>query len=152
MANSLTFMMGEYAAEFPTDRRYARNHMWAMPVGESGYRFGFAAYAVRLLQDVYFLDWDIATGTSVIERQEIGQIESQKAEASLYAPMAGTISAIHETLLKDPSAINVDKYSEGWLFEITGLGDGLFNPGEYLEHLTAVWDVTQRTIKGQMNQ
>jgi len=151
MADKLTFMMGEYAAEFPTDRQYARNHMWALPVGDHGYRFGFAAYAVRLLQDVYFLDWDIAASTALTERQEIGQIESQKAEASLYAPISGTLTAINETVLKDPSAINVDTYNDGWLFEITGDGSGLFNPAEYLKHLTAVWEVTQRTIKGQMN-
>ena len=145
-------MMGEFAAEFPTDRQYARNHMWAMSVGEGCYRFGFAAYAVRLLQDVYFLDWEVAAGTTLVERQEIGQIESQKAEASLYAPIHGKLSTLNETLLKDPSAINVDKYGNGWLLEIAGFGDDLLNPAEYLEHLTAVWEVTQRTIKGQMNQ
>lgn len=152
MVDQLTFMMGEYAAEFPTDRHYARNHMWAKSISEDCFRFGFAAYAVRLLQDVYFLDWEISAGTAITERQEIGQIESQKAEASLYAPMTGTLSAINQVLLKDPSAINVDKYGEGWLFEITGLGDGLFDPDGYLEHLSAVWEVTQKTIKGQMNQ
>jgi len=152
MTDCLTFMMGEYAAEFPTDRQYARNHMWAMRVGDDCYRFGFAAYAVRLLQDVYFLDWDIEVDTSLTERQEMGQIESQKAEASLYAPMTGTISTFHQGLLKDPSAINVDKYGEGWLFEMAGQGDDLFSPTQYLEHLAAVWEVTQRTIKGQMNQ
>ena len=152
MLDSLTFMMGEYAAEFPTDRQYARNHMWAMPMSEGRTRFGFAAYAVRLLQDVYFLDWEVATGTTLVERQEIGQIESQKAEASLYSPMPGTLTALNETLLKDPSAINIDKYGDGWLFEMTGPGDVLLSPTEYQEHLTAVWEVTQRTIKGQMNQ
>ncbi len=150
-AHSLTFMMGEFAAEFPTDRQYARNHMWASQVDEGRFRFGFSAYAVRLLQDVYFLDWDIPADTVLAERQEIGQIESQKAEASLYAPMPGTLTTFNETLLKDPSAINVDKYGEGWLFEIAGVGDDLFDPPAYLEHLTAVWEVTQKTIKGQMN-
>jgi len=152
MSDSLTFMMGEYAAEFPIDRQYARNHMWAHSVGAERYRFGFASYAVRLLQDVYFLDWDLPAGTVLTERQEIGQIESQKAEASLYAPMLGTLSAINEQLLNDPSAINVDPYGDGWLFEITGVGDSLFEPAGYLEHLAAVWEVTQRTIKGQMNK
>ena len=32
---SLTFMMGEFAAEFPADRLYAKNHMWALPVESS---------------------------------------------------------------------------------------------------------------------
>ncbi len=152
MTDSLTFMMGEYAAEFPVDRQYARNHMWAMSVGDDHYRFGFAAYAVRLLQDVYFLDWEVVAGAALAERQEIGQIESQKAEASLYAPIAGTLTALNETLLKDPSAINVDKYGEGWLFEIAGSGADLFSTAAYQDHLAAVWEVTQQTIKGQMNK
>ena len=57
MSQVLTFMMGEFEAEFPDDRLYAKNHMWARPLGESVIQFGFTAYAVRLLQDVYFLDW-----------------------------------------------------------------------------------------------
>ena len=79
MADSITFMMGEFEAVFPTDRQYARNHMWSQNQGEGLVRFGFAAYAVRLLQDVYFLDWDLAAGATLTERQEMGQIESQKA-------------------------------------------------------------------------
>ena len=151
-ASSLTFMMGEFEAEFPTDRQYAKNHMWASPLEDGRFRFGFTAYAVRLLQDVYFLDWDLAAGSQVNEKQEIGQIESQKAEASLYSPLAGTLATFNEVLLKDPSAINVDKYGKGWLFEIDGEGSPLLSPEDYLQHLEAVWEVTQRTIKGQMNQ
>lgn len=151
MSDHLVFMMGKFRAEFPTDRQYARNHMWAQNVG-NGYRFGFAAYAVRLLQDVYFLDWTVDSGTKLEEREEIGSIESSKAEASLYSPAGGLLTDFNDALLRDPSAINVDKYGAGWLFRIQGDGDGLLSPQEYLEHLDAVWDVTQRTIKGQLNE
>ena len=115
-------------------------------------RFGFTAYAVRLLQDVYFLDWSVDAGTTLTEKQEIGSIESKKAESSLYAPIAGRLVRFNEELLSDPSAINLDKYGGGWLFEIEGAGDTLLDPPGYIEHLTAVWEVTQRTIKGQMNE
>ena len=149
MSDMLTFMMGEFEAEIPTDRQYAKNHMWAAPKG-NGFRFGFTAYAVRLLQDVYFLDWDVDANTPVAEKQEIGSIESKKAESSLYAPIAGQLSTFNETLLSDPSHINVDKYGDGWLFDIDGAGD-LLAPEQYIEHLASVWEVTQRTIKGQLN-
>ena len=144
-------MMGEFRAEFPTDRQYARNHMWALNRCDD-YRYGFTAYAVRLLQDVYFLDWSTDSGTTMAEKQEIGAIESKKAEASLYSPMAGQLVEINQTLLGDPSGINVDNYDAGWLFAIRGPGHELLTPAEYLEHLEAVWQVTQRTIKGQMNE
>ena len=151
MTASLTFMMGEFPAEIPTDRRYARNHMWALQDG-SVYRFGLSAYAVRLLQSVYFLDWHIDPGTQVAERQEIGQIESSKAESSLYSPVNGRLVELNEALLKDPSTINADKYSAGWMFSIETAGEQLLAPEEYLAHLESVWEVTQRTIKGQMNE
>jgi glycine cleavage system H protein len=150
-AAPLTFLMGKFAAEFPTDRLYAKNHMWGERRGEV-VRFGFTAYAVRLLQDVYFLDWSVESGIQLTERQEIGQIESKKAESSLYAPVAGRLIRFNEELLSDPSAINLDKYGAGWLFEIAPTSETLLDPPGYIEHLTGVWEIAQRTIKGQMNE
>lgn len=151
MSEPLVFMMGKFVAEFPTDRQYAKNHMWGEQRGVS-IRFGFTAYAVRLLQDVYFLDWGVDAGVALKEREEIGSIESKKAESSLYAPIAGRLTRFNEELLSDPSAINLDKYGGGWLFEIEGSAESLMTAERYLEHLTGVWEIAQRTIKGQMNE
>ena len=85
-------------------------------------------------------------------RQEIGAIESKKAESSLYAPIPGRLVRFNEALLADPSGINLDNYGDGWLFEIAGTGEGLLSPGEYLEHLASVWEVTQKTLRGQLNK
>ncbi|MBM4001703.1 MAG: glycine cleavage system protein H [Planctomycetes bacterium] len=150
MSGPLVFMMGTFAAEIPIDRMYAKNHMWAMNAG-TVHRFGFTAYAVRLLQDVYFLDWNIDTPCHLAARQEIGNIESKKAESALYAPAAGELLRFNPDLMKDPSAINLDKYAGGWLFEMKLAEPLLLSPHEYLDHLTAVWEITQRTIKGQLN-
>lgn len=150
MSDHLVFMMGEFEAKFPIDRQYAHNHMWAKASGDV-FRFGFTAYAVRLLQDVYFLDWTVDDGAQLKPRQEIGAIESKKAESDLFAPIAGTLNCFNETLLSDPSFINVDKYERGWLFEMSGDGGGLLTAEQYVEHLESVWEITQRTIKGQLN-
>jgi glycine cleavage system H protein len=151
MSDALVFMMGKFEARFPTDRQYAKNHMWA---AESGgvTRFGFSAYAVRLLQDVYFLDWTLDPPAELAERQLIGAIESSKAESDLFAPIAGRLTGFNAKLLSDPSAINVDLYGDGWLFTMEGDGDGLLSPEEYMEHLKAAWKLAERTIKGQMNE
>ena len=151
MSDQLVFMMGEFEAFFPTDRQYARNHMWATMQATGVYRFGFTAYAVRLLQDVYFLEWSVDAGAALAERQEMGAIESKKAESALYAPIAGRLPRFNIELLSDPSTINVDKYGEGWLFEIEGSSDELLSAADYVKHLESVWEVTQRTIKGQLN-
>jgi glycine cleavage system H protein len=153
MPDHLTFLMGQFEARFPTDRFYARkNHTWAQRQGDGAWRFGFSAYAVRLLQDVYFLDWHVEEGVEVTEGQEIGFIESKKAESDLFAPMTGRLVRFNPALLGDPSTINVDNYGAGWLFEIEGPGENLMTPEEYILHLDSVWEVTQRTIKGQMNE
>jgi len=151
MSGSLTFMMGDFAAEFPTDRLYAKNHMWASRMGNEVVRFGFSAYAVRLLQDIYFLEFAIEANAELKNRQEFGNIESKKAESGLYAPMSGKVVKINDHLLNDPSGINVDKYGEGWLMEMQGESSEMLSPAEYLDHLAKAWDVAQRTIKGQAN-
>ncbi len=151
MSDELVFMMGKFAAKFPADRQYARNHMWAQ-LHDEGFRFGFSAYAVRLLQDVYFLEWSVDSGTQLRERQTIGAIESSKAESELYSPMAGRLTKFNEELLADPSTINVDAYGGGWLLEMQGDGEALLSPAEYLVHLEAAWKVAERTIKGQVNE
>ena len=115
-------------------------------------RLRFGAYAVRLLQDVYFLDWSIDDGTTLTERQPIGNIESSKAESELFSPVAGKLVEFNQELLTDPSGINVDKYGRGWLFAMQSRGESLLSPEEYLVHLEAAWKVAERTIKGQMNE
>lgn len=153
--DDLTFMMGKFEARIPTDRLYAKNHMWAKAhadeAGEAGYRFGFTAYAVRLLQDVYFLEWTIDADTPLREKQTIGAIESSKAESELYAPIGGRLTEFNPRLLKDPTPINVDTYDAGWLFRMATAADTLLRPEAYLEHLAAAWKVAESTIKGQMN-
>ena len=72
MNHPLVFMMGEFEALFPTDRQYAKNHMWAVRQSDPRYRFGFTAYAVRLLQDVYFLEWMVDEGVTQYDWEGMG--------------------------------------------------------------------------------
>jgi glycine cleavage system H protein len=147
---TLAFMMGEFEARFPTDRLYASNHMWAIQQGEGRYRFGLSAYAVRLLQDVYFLDWTLDPPAVLDARQQIGSIESKKAESDLFTPCPGRLVAINDEALDDPSVINVDPYGDGWLLEIESSEANLLGPEDYLVHLESAWKVAERTIKGQI--
>ena len=151
MSDHLTFMMGEFEALIPTDRCYAKNHMWGLNTSDST-RFGFSAYAVRLLQDVYFLDWTVDPPVSLEEGAEIGSIESKKAESSLYSPAKGMLTRFNAVLMEDPSSINVDKYGDGWLFEMQCSSAEMLQAQQYIEHLESVWEKTQKMIKGQLNQ
>lgn len=150
MSDDLHFMMGQYQANIPSDRSYSPRHMWLRPAVGNVLRVGLTAYSVRLLQDVYFLEWTIDPGMQVEHRHEIGEIESSKAVSSLFAPFAGRIIDFNETVLNDPSAINTDNYGSGWLFDME-TDSSLLTPQQYVELLDEGWEKTQRTIKGQMN-
>jgi glycine cleavage system H protein len=149
MPEPLTFMMGKYAALIPTDLRYARNHMWGREEG-GAWRFGFTSYAVRLMKDVYFIDWIIDANSPVALKQHIGHVETSKAQSELFAPIAGTLTQFNQEVLRDPSAINADNHGAGWIFEITGEGIGTMTPDEYHKFLDAGWETTQRILKGHV--
>ena len=151
MTEPLSFMMGQYQALFPVDRQYSRRHLWLQSAGTDRWRVGFTAYSVRLLQDVYFLEWSIDEGARVRDRQEIGEIESAKAVSAMFPPGAGTVIRFNPALLNDPSGINADPYGTGWLYEFAPDED-LLSAAEYLEYLRLAWEDAQRTIKGQMNE
>jgi glycine cleavage system H protein len=152
MSDAMTFLMGKYPAVLPAGLRYARNHMWAQEVAAGRWRFGFTSYAVRLMKDVYFLDWSISAGDPVALLQEIGHIETSKAESDLFSPLKGTLATFNQALLDDPSAINVDGYGAGWLFEIESDDPGpLMDVSAYHQFLSSTWETTQRVIKAKIN-
>lgn len=150
MPDELTFMMGKFAAVLPADLRYATNHMWGSEA-DGKLRFGFTSYAIRLMQDVYFLEWTVSPGDALTHLQQIGHIETSKAVSDLFAPVAGTLAAFNQELLNDPAPINVDGYGAGWLFEIAGKPAGLLDVSGYHDFLAANWEKTQRLIKGKIN-
>jgi glycine cleavage system H protein len=150
VSSHLVFLMGQFEARIPKDRRYALNHMWGSNRGGGVVRFGFTAYAVRLMLDVYFLDWSVAEPAQLIARQEIGAIESKKAESSLYSPVGGRLLQFNPELLSDPSAINLDTYGAGWLFEIEADFEELMSPESYIEFLAVAWENTRKKLRGQL--
>src|SRR5262245_3477805 len=152
MPDPLTFMMGKFAAVLPVHLLYCKNHMWCRPGDKAVHRFGFTAYAIRLMQDVYFLDWCVSPGAVLVLKQQIGNIETSKAVSDLFAPIAGTMNIINQEVLKDPSAINVDGYGRGWLFAMIGDTTATLDAHGYHDFLAANWDQTQRILKGQMGE
>jgi glycine cleavage system H protein len=143
-------MMGTYAANFPTDRFFSSNHLWLKPIETNRFRVGLTAFSIRLLKDVYFLEWSAGVDFPVAHKQEIGQIESSKAVSGLYSPADGQIVAFNEGVLDDPSLINSDGYESGWLFEFAT--PALFlSAEEYVTSLEKAWQDAQRSIKKQIS-
>ena len=78
---------------------------------------GITDYAQNALGDVVYVELP-NIGTDVVAEDEIAVVESVKAASDIYAPIAGEIVRVNETLDEQPELLNADPYGEGWIFVI----------------------------------
>jgi len=107
--------------EIPEDLRFAENHEWVRLEPDGSVRVGISDYAQDALGDIVYIDLP-AVGTAVELGEAFGEIESTKSVAEVYAPIAGTITAVNEALESGPEAINHQPYGGGWIVVITPAG------------------------------
>jgi glycine cleavage system H protein len=96
-----------------TDRLYSRAGLWARREG-GGVRVGLSDYVQQRGGDVAFVHVKPA-GSQLANGDEFAELETVKANQSLFAPLGGTISEVNENLGLTPEVINADPYGKGWL-------------------------------------
>lgn len=101
--------------------RYSSDHEW-ITLDSTTVRVGITDYAQDALGDVVYVDLP-SVGSAVTAGGSLGEVESTKSVSEIYAPVAGTVSAVNDALSSSPDLINSDPYGEGWICEIT-LADG----------------------------
>ena len=117
-------------ARIPLDLSYTEEHEWVNVENGKAY-VGITYYAQEQLGDIVFVELP-EIDDEFSKGEEVGEIESVKAVAEIYAPISGTILEINEQLIDDPGLINSDPYGEGWLFTMK-----INNEGELGELLSA---------------
>jgi len=100
----------------PVDLSYTATHEWIRR-GADGVTVGITHYAQSELTDIVFVELP-EVGKHLDAGEEICALESVKAVAYIYAPVAGTIAAVNEELAKAPELINRDPYGEGWIIRL----------------------------------
>ena len=100
----------------PDDLTYTATHEW-LRRDPDGVAVGITDHAQSELTDIVFVDLP-AVGAHVAAGHELCAIESVKAVAYVYAPLAGTLSAVNENLRKQPELVNQDPYGRGWLVKL----------------------------------
>jgi glycine cleavage system H protein len=117
----------------PEDRRYTKDHEWAMPDG-GGVRIGITDYAQDALGDVVFVQLP-EVGASLDAGGPCGEVESTKSVSDIYAPVGGTVVEVNTELAEAPQRLNEDPYGGGWMCLIEPSDpaalDGLLDPGAY---------------------
>ncbi len=100
----------------PTDRRYSREHEWALPDGEM-VTVGISDYAQSELGDVVFVELP-AVGAQIELMDVFGVVESVKAVSDLFCPVSGKVVAVNGDLEMAPEHVNDDPFNAGWMIKV----------------------------------
>ena len=117
----------------PDDRLYTAQHEW-LKVEDGEAVLGITDFAQQELGDVVFVELP-APGREFAAGSEIGAIESVKAVAEIYTPVAGSVETVNEGLEDAPELVNEDPYGRGWLVRLRvddeGPRDELMTAADY---------------------
>lgn len=96
--------------------KYTKDHEW-VAVDGSVATVGITLHAQDALGDVVFVDLP-EVGQGYAQGEVAGVVESVKAAADVYMPIAGEVTEVNEALRADPSLANSDPMGGGWFFKV----------------------------------
>ena len=101
---------------YPPDYLYTQDHEWVKVEGDLAV-IGITEFAQQELGEVVFVELP-QVGEVFDSRDEIGSIESVKAVAEVYTPVAGEVVEVNQAVVDDPEVLNEDPHADGWLIKI----------------------------------
>ena len=101
----------------PTDLKYTESHEWLRREADGSYTVGITAHAQDELGELVYVELP-DVGRQLAAREACCVVESTKAASDVYAPVAGSIVAVNETLADAPQTVNEQPFGDGWLFRI----------------------------------
>jgi glycine cleavage system H protein len=103
-------------ADKSADKRYTKDHEWVVLDGDIA-TVGITDHAQEQLGDLVHVELP-ELERAVAEGETCAVVESVKAAADVFAPLAGKVVEVNETIAEDPSIVNSDAEGEGWFFRI----------------------------------
>jgi glycine cleavage system H protein len=102
---------------FPDNLRYTKDHEWLQLLDDGVTALvGITDFAQSELGDIVFVETR-PVGTKVGAHEVFGTVEAVKTVADLYAPVAGEIVAVNESL-DAAEIVNSSPYREGWIVKL----------------------------------
>ena len=127
-------------SEAPGELKYSKSHEWVRLNDDGSVTVGITDHAQELLGDLVYVEVPEA-GSELDAEQACAVVESVKAASDVYAPLAGTVLAVNESLADSPEAVNRDAYGEGWIMQMKPADSNALNElmdaGEYQEFIAA---------------
>jgi glycine cleavage system H protein len=111
---------------------YTSEHEW-IRIEDDIATIGITDYAAEQLGDVVYVDLP-AVDAPVTTGQVMGEVESTKSVADLYAPVDGVVIDVNGRVDDDPSLVSSSPFGDGWLVRVRLSGDasGLLDRDAYL--------------------
>ena len=101
----------------PANLKYTASHEWMLLNADGTVTVGITDHAQEALGDLVFVELP-EVGAHFEAEKEIAVVESVKAAADVYAPVAGTVSEVNQAAVDAPESVNQDAYA-AWLFKMT---------------------------------
>lgn len=98
------------------DRYYHSGHVWAEKIGDGYLRLGLDDFARRLVGPVDEIELLIEGGAEVTKGEKLWQLKlANKKSVTMHSPVSGTILSINADILLDPTLLQKDPYTRGWI-------------------------------------
>ena len=97
--------------------KYTASHEWMLLNADGTVTVGITDHAQEALGDLVFVELP-EVGAHFDAEKEIAVVESVKAAADVYAPIAGTVTEVNQAAADAPESVNQDAYA-AWLFKMT---------------------------------
>ena len=104
-------------SNIPADLKYAASHEWMLLNADGSVTVGITDHAQEALGDLVYIELP-EVGAHYDAEKEIAVVESVKAAADVYAPIAGTVTEVNQAAADAPESVNQDAYA-AWLFRMT---------------------------------
>jgi len=98
----------------PTDRKYSKDHEWALDAGDGTATVGITDHAQELLTDIVYVELP-EIGRVVKAMDPIAVVESVKSVSDVFSPISGEIIDVNKELESHPELINQDAFGKGWM-------------------------------------
>lgn len=96
--------------------KFTEDHEWLKIEGDTA-TVGITNHAAEQLGDLVFVELP-DVGASFEKGGDAATVESVKAASEVYAPLAGEITEVNQTIVDDPSLVNSDPTGAGWMFKL----------------------------------
>lgn len=103
--------------ELPETLKYTESHEWIADHGDGTVTVGITAVATEQLGDLVYVELP-QVGARLARGANCAVVESTKAAAEVYAPVAGEVVAANAELADHPERVNESPYGKGWLFKL----------------------------------